>query len=143
MEYSGDSTDYEDSELATVSPMTKTVLIVEDNELNMKLFRDLLGAHGYQTIQTRNGMEALALARQHRPDLILMDIQLPEVSGLEVTKWLKEDDQLREIPVIAVTAFAMKGDEERIREGGCEAYLSKPISISTFLDTVRKFIGGE
>jgi two-component system cell cycle response regulator DivK len=86
-------------------------------------------------------MEALSLAREHRPDLILMDIQLPEVSGLEVTKWLKEDDQLREIPVVAVTAFAMKGDEERIREGGCEAYISKPISISTFLDTVRQFIG--
>ena len=121
--------------------MTKTVLIVEDNELNMKLFHDLLDAHGYETIQTRNGMEALALAREHRPDLILMDIQLPEVSGLEVTKWLKEDDALRSIPVVAVTAFAMKGDEERIREGGCEAYLSKPISVATFLDTIRQFIG--
>jgi two-component system cell cycle response regulator DivK len=118
--------------------MTKTVLIVEDNELNMKLFHDLLDAHGYRTLQTRNGMEALALAREHR---ILMDIQLPEVSGLEVTKWLKEDDQLRMIPVVAVTAFAMKGDEERIREGGCEAYISKPISVTMFLDTVRQFIG--
>ena len=117
--------------------MTKTVLIVEDNELNMKLFHDLLDAHGYRTLQTRNGIEALALAREHRPHLILMDIQLPEVSGLEVTKWLKEDDQLRKIPVVAVTAFAMKGDEERIREGGCEAYISKPISISTFLDNVK------
>jgi two-component system cell cycle response regulator DivK len=87
--------------------MTKTVLIVEDNELNMKLFHDLLDAHGYETLQTRNGVEALQLAREHHPDLILMDIQLPEVSGLEVTKWLKEDDHLREIPVIAVTAFAM------------------------------------
>src|SRR5262245_15579228 len=104
--------------LAQRSPMTKTILIVEDNELNMKLIHDLLDAHGYKTLQTRNGMEALALAREHRPDLVLMDIQLPEVSGLEVTKWLKEDDQLRKIPVVAVTAFAMKGDEERIREGG-------------------------
>ena len=121
--------------------MTKTVLIVEDNELNMKLFHDLLDAHGYKTLQTRNGMEALSLAREHRPDLILMDIQLPEVSGLEVTKWLKEDDQLKQIPVVAVTAFAMKGDEERIREGGCEAYISKPISVTMFLDTVRQFIG--
>lgn len=119
----------------------KTVLIVEDNELNMKLFRDLLDAHGYRTIETRNGMEALRLAREQRPNLILMDIQLPEVSGLEVTKWLKEDDALRDIPVVAVTAFAMKGDEERIRRGGCEAYISKPISISTFIDTVRRFIG--
>lgn len=122
--------------------MSKTVLIVEDNELNMKLFRDLLEAHGYQTLQTRNGIEALSLAREHMPDLILMDIQLPEVSGLDVTKWLKEDEQLCNIPVIAVTAFAMKGDEERIREGGCEAYISKPITVSMFLDTIRQFIGG-
>jgi len=119
----------------------KTVLIVEDNELNMKLFNDLLDAHGYRTLQTRDGMEALDMAREHRPDLILMDIQLPEVSGLEVTKWLKADDELQSIPVVAVTAFAMKGDEEKIREGGCEAYISKPISVATFLDTVRKFIG--
>ncbi|WP_075217445.1 response regulator [Mongoliimonas terrestris] len=121
--------------------MAKTVLIVEDNELNMKLFHDLLEAHGYRTIQTRNGIEALDLARAHKPDLILMDIQLPEVSGLEVTKWIKEDDELRAIPVIAVTAFAMKGDEERIRQGGCEAYISKPISVSKFLETVRAYLG--
>ena len=121
--------------------LPKTVLIVEDNELNMKLFHDLLDAHGYRTLQTRTGMEALKLAREHRPDLILMDIQLPEVSGLEVTKWLKDDDDLREIPVIAVTAFAMKGDEARIRQGGCEAYISKPISVVTFLATVRRYLG--
>jgi two-component system cell cycle response regulator DivK len=119
----------------------KTVMIVEDNELNMKLFHDLLDAHGYRTLQTRTGMEALRLARQERPDLILMDIQLPEVSGLEVTKWLKDDETLCDIPVIAVTAFAMKGDEERIRRGGCEAYISKPISIATFLDAVRRHLG--
>jgi two-component system cell cycle response regulator DivK len=119
----------------------KTVLIVEDNELNMKLFHDLLVAHGYATIQTRSGLEALDLARKHRPALILMDIQLPEVSGLEVTKWLKEDDELRAIPVVAITAFAMKGDEERIRSGGCEAYISKPISVSGFLETVHRFVG--
>ena len=124
-----------------VRQMAKTVLIVEDNELNMKLFHDLLDAHGYNTVQTRNGLEVLDLARRHRPSLILMDIQLPEVSGLDVTKWLKEDDELRAIPVIAVTAFAMKGDEERIRRGGCEAYISKPISVAMFLDTVRRFIG--
>ena len=121
--------------------MAKTVLIVEDNELNMKLFHDLLEAHGYNTVQTRNGIDVMALARQHRPDLILMDIQLPEVSGLEVTRWLKDDDELRGIPVIAITAFAMKGDEERIREGGCEAYLSKPISVTKFLETVRTYLG--
>ena len=124
-----------------VRQMTKTVLIVEDNELNMKLFHDLLDAHGYRTLQTRSGIDALGLARKHRPNLILMDIQLPEVSGLEVTKWLKDDEELRDIPVIAVTAFAMKGDEERIRQGGCEAYIFKPISIAAFLDTVRRFLG--
>ena len=121
--------------------MAKTVLVVEDNELNMKLFHDLLEANGYNIVQTRNGLEAIDLAREHKPDLILMDIQLPEVSGLEVTKWLKDDDELRNIPVIAVTAFAMKGDEERIRQGGCEAYISKPISVGTFIETVRRFIG--
>ncbi len=141
MEYSECITDNRHSDSTAVKPMTKTVLIVEDNDLNMKLFHDLLDAHGYATLQTRDGMQALAIAREHHPDLILMDIQLPEVSGLEVTKWLKEDEGLRDIPVIAVTAFAMKGDEERIREGGCEAYISKPISVSTFLDTVRQFIG--
>src|SRR5918994_1800569 len=116
--------------------MSRKVLIVEDNELNMKLFRDLLEAHGYLTIESRDGVEALKLARDERPDLILMDIQLPEVSGLEVAKWIKEDDDLKSIPIIAVTAFAMKGDEERIREGGCEAYIAKPISVVQFLETV-------
>ena len=118
----------------------KTVLVVEDNDLNMKLFHDLLEAHGYHILQTKNGLEALKLAREHRPDLILMDIQLPEVSGLEVTKWIKADDELRSIPVVAVTAFAMKGDEEKIREGGCEAYIAKPISVSNFLETVERFL---
>ena len=118
----------------------KKVLIVEDNDLNMKLFNDLLVAHGYGTLQTRDGIEALALARQHHPDLILMDIQLPEISGLQVTQWIKRDDGLRMIPVIAVTAFAMKGDEEKIRDGGCEAYIAKPISVASFLRTVEQFL---
>ncbi len=120
--------------------MAKTVMIVEDNELNMKLFHDLLESQGYDIVQTRNGMEALDLARNHHPDLILMDIQLPEVSGLEVTKWLKEDDELRDIPVIAVTAFAMKGDEKRILDGGCEGYISKPISVPHFLETIAGYL---
>ena len=118
----------------------KTVLVVEDNELNMKLFHDLLEAHGYNILQTKDGMEALRIAREHKPDLILMDIQLPEVSGLEVTKWIKEDENLKSIPVIAVTAFAMKGDEEKIRDGGCEAYIAKPISVTNFLETVQRFL---
>ncbi|MEM9279672.1 MAG: response regulator [Pseudomonadota bacterium] len=121
--------------------MAKTILIVEDNELNMKLFNDLLEAKGYRILQTKNGMEALDIARAEKPDLILMDIQLPEVSGLEVTKWIKEDDSISHIPVIAVTAFAMKGDEERIRQGGCEAYISKPISVASFVKTIQYYIG--
>ncbi len=121
--------------------MSKKILIVEDNELNMKLFNDLLQANGYETVQTMDGRDAMSLAREHKPDLVLMDIQLPEISGLEVTKMMKADDDLKSIPVVAVTAFAMKGDEEKIREGGCEGYIAKPISVPTFLDTIGKFLG--
>ncbi|MGE3250963.1 MAG: response regulator [Hyphomonadaceae bacterium] len=121
--------------------MAKTVLIVEDNELNMRLFNDLLEAFGYKTVKTRDGLQAVPLAQAHHPDLIVMDIQLPGISGLEITEKLKADPALKSIPVLAVTAFAMRGDEQRIRERGCEAYLSKPISVTTFLDTVRRFIG--
>lgn len=128
-------------ELLNRGNMSKTVMIVEDNELNMKLFNDLLESRGYRTIQTRNGLDALDIAKEHHPDLILMDIQLPEVSGLVVTKWIKENDELANIPIIAVTAFAMKGDEERILEGGCEGYISKPISLPHFLETIESFIG--
>lgn len=120
----------------------KKVLIVEDNELNMKLFNDLLEAHNIGTVQTSNGLEVLDLARKERPDLILMDIQLPEVSGADVIKWLKDDEELQVIPVIAVTAFAMKGDEEKIRQGGCDDYISKPISVSNFVQTVQKYLTG-
>jgi two-component system, cell cycle response regulator DivK len=116
-------------------------MIVKDNELNMKLFHDLLEAYGYRTIGARDGFEVVDLARKRRPDLILMDIQLPDVSGLEVTKWLKEDPELQAIPVVAVTAFAIDGDEERIRESGCQAYLSKPISVPQFIETIRRFLG--
>ena len=113
--------------------MPKTILVVEDNELNMKLFHDLLESQGYNILQTRNGVEALKIARTQKPDLILMDIQLPEVSGLEVTKWIKEDDDIKQIPVIAVTAFAMKGNEEKFRNGGvrglyCQTDLGEWIS---------------
>lgn len=120
--------------------MSKKVLIVEDNELNMKLFHDLLEAHGIDTVETRNGKDVLELAREHKPDLILMDIQLPEISGLDVTKQLKQDDKLKTIPVIAVTAFAMKGDEQKIREGGCEDYISKPISVTNFIEIIQKYL---
>ena len=107
---------------------------VEDDEPKAKLFHDLLEANGYNILQTKDGMDALRLAREHKPDFILMDIQLPEVSGLEVTKWIKEDDELKSIPVIAITAFVMKGDEEKAREAGCDAYIAKPISVTNFLE---------
>ncbi len=123
--------------------MKKRILIVEDNDLNLKLFRDLLNAHGYETIETKEGMEAITLTRSERPDLILMDIQLPEISGLDVTRRIKSDETVRAIPIVAVTAFAMKDDEEKILAAGCEAYISKPISIMPFLNTVRRFLGEE
>ena len=140
MDQSGFLTEAGQLPVGEAPSMQKTILVVEDNELNMKLFNDLLEAHDYRVVQTRDGLSALELARKHMPDLILMDIQLPEVSGIEVTKWLKEDDELKGIPVIAVTAFAMKGDEQKIREGGCEAYISKPISVVSFLKTIDGFL---
>ena len=121
--------------------MKKKILIVEDNDLNLKLFRDLLEAHGYETIETKEGMQALNITRTVRPDLILMDIQLPEISGLDITKKLKADSEVNHIPIIAVTAFAMKDDEEKILRAGCQAYISKPISITSFLETIKKFLG--
>ena len=121
--------------------MSKKILIVEDNELNMKLFNDLLEAHGYITVTTRDGTKAVGLANSERPDLILMDIQLPEVSGLDITRQIKENDELKDVPIIAVTAFAMKGDEDKIRECGCNGYVSKPISITTFIETIRSHLG--
>lgn len=118
----------------------KRILIVEDNDLNLKLFRDLLNANGYDTVETREGLEAIGLTRNLLPDLIIMDIQLPEVSGLDITRKIKSDNAMRHIPVIAVTAFAMKDDEDRILRAGCEAYLSKPIAIEHFMATVRRFL---
>ena len=118
----------------------KTVLVVEDNELNMKLFRDLLDAFGYDTYECRDGLRAIDIARETMPDLIIMDIQLPEVSGLDLTAWIKDDPRLAHIPVLAVTAFAMRADEQRVREAGCDAYLSKPIQISSFIRAVNDLV---
>jgi two-component system cell cycle response regulator DivK len=125
--------------------MAKTVLIVEDNELNMKLFHDLLEAHGYGTVGTRNGIEALDLARKHHPDLILMDIQLPGMDGLEATRLLKADPATRRIKIVALTAFAMTGDEERVRAAGCDGYITKPIEYKEFLARVAGLLesGGQ
>ncbi len=122
-----------------MSPLDKTVLVVEDNDLNMKLFHDVLEADGYNILQAKDGMEGWRIAREQRPDLIIMDIQLPDVSGLEVAKWLKDDETLKSIPVIAITAFVMAGDKVKILEGGCDAYIAKPISIPDFLQTIDRF----
>jgi two-component system cell cycle response regulator DivK len=120
------------------APLNKKVLVVEDNELNMKLFCDLLDAFGFETVESRDGLKAVDLAREHKPDLIIMDIQLPEVSGLDLTRWIKDDQAIKGIPIMAVTAFAMRQDERLVREAGCEAYMSKPIQMMPFIDTVKK-----
>lgn len=118
----------------------QTILIVEDNALNMMLLNDLLEVHGYSILKTDHGVEALAMAREYHPDLILLDLQLPDISGLEVAHKLKDDPQTRGIPIVAVTAFAMPGDEDKALEAGCDGYIAKPISVHGFLGTVRTFL---
>lgn len=118
----------------------KKVLIVEDNPLNLKLFKDLLDAHDLETVQTGDGREARPLAEAEMPDLIIMDIQLPYISGLDLIRDFKADKNLRNIPILAVTAFAMEEDEERIRQAGCEDYLAKPIAIEQFIEKIHKYI---
>lgn len=121
----------------------RCVLVVEDNALNMKLFSDLLVAAGFAVVPARDGREAMVAARRRRPDLVVMDIQLPEVSGLEVTRWFKADTGLADVPVLAMTAFAgMVGGEREARAGGCDAYMAKPIvSARAFLAAVRQLLG--
>ena len=123
--------------------MPKKVMIVEDNELNLKLFTDLLRAHQFTVEGVRDGRLALEQARTFAPDLVIMDIQLPEVSGLDITRWLKDDKKVAHIPVLAVTAFAMRADEQRVREAGCEGYLSKPIQIASFIRAVEALMPKE
>jgi len=125
---------------STPVPVRKCVLIVEDNPLNMKLFSAMIGAQGYEVLQAGDGAQGLDLARRLHPDLIIMDIQLPGTSGLEVTRNLKADDSTRQIPIVATTAFAMRGDEEMILASGCDAYMSKPIAISPFLELIETFM---
>lgn len=117
--------------------MGQKILVVEDNELNLKLFCDLLRAHAYVAEPVRDGREAIATARSFAPDLIVMDIQMPHISGLELIEQIKVDDELSAIPIMAVTAYAAKGDEERIRDAGAEGYVSKPISVLRFVEAVR------
>jgi two-component system cell cycle response regulator DivK len=116
------------------------ILVVEDNELNLKLFCDLLRAHGYAVEPVRDGREAVETARGFAPDLIVMDIQMPYISGLELIEQIKADAELRAIPIMAVTAYAAKGDEERIRDAGAEGYVSKPISVLRFVEAVRALL---
>jgi two-component system cell cycle response regulator DivK len=113
------------------------VLVVEDNELNLRLFCDLLRAHDYETEGLRDGREALDRARAFMPDLIVMDIQMPHVTGLELTEAIRADETLRTMPIMAVTAYAGKADEDRIRAAGADAYVSKPISLMRFIETVE------
>jgi two-component system, cell cycle response regulator DivK len=120
--------------------VTKTILIVEDNALNMRLFRDILQASGYRTLESSDGIDVLMLAEAHRPDLILMDIRLPKVSGLDITKDLKRSRSLRHIPVLAVTASAIKGDRERLLEGGCDGFIAKPIVLPSFLAKIEEML---
>jgi two-component system cell cycle response regulator DivK len=128
--------------VADAHPATirKCVLIVEDNPLNMKLFSAMIEAQGYDVLQARDGSHGLALAQGQHPDLIIMDIQLPGMSGLEVTHNLKTDDATRGIPIIATTAFALRGDEEKILASGCDGYMAKPIAISQFLELIETFM---
>jgi two-component system cell cycle response regulator DivK len=119
----------------------KKILVVEDNELNLRLLNDLLEYHGYLVLLSREGAPALDIARQHRPDLVLMDIQLPDISGTEAARRLKADEHTREIPIIAVTAFALSGDRARILASGCDDYISKPFNITELLKLVEHSIG--
>jgi two-component system cell cycle response regulator DivK len=121
-------------------PVGQKILVVEDNELNLKLFCDLLRAHGYEAEPVRDGREAVERARAFAPDLVVMDIQMPYVSGLELIEQLKGDSELRRTPIMAVTAYAAKGDEERIRDAGAEGYVSKPISVVRFVEAVRALL---
>ena len=121
--------------------MAKTILVVEDDALNRRLFVDVLEANGYRTVAAESGDEIVAMVRRHRPDLILMDIGLPLVAGLAAARAVKAEADLCDIPVVAITACAMPGDEASIRGGGCDGYLAKPVSVRTYLETVRSFAG--
>jgi len=116
------------------------ILVVEDNELNLKLFCDLLRAHGYAAEPVRDGREAVERIRAFAPDLIIMDIQMPHISGLELIEQIKADDGLMHMPIMAVTAYAARGDEERIRDAGAEGYVSKPISVLRFVESVAALL---
>ena len=116
------------------------ILIVEDNALNIKLFCDLLAAHGHQPEAVTDSRQALDAAHELGPDLVITDIQLPHVTGLDLIRLIRADDQLSDVPIMAVTAYSARGDEERIRAAGAQAYVSKPISVMRFADTVEQLL---
>jgi two-component system cell cycle response regulator DivK len=119
------------------------ILIVEDNALNIKLFCDLLAAHGHEPEAVTDSRNALDVARNFSPDLVITDIQLPHVSGLDLIRLIRKDEQLSEVPIMAVTAYSARGDEERIRAAGAQAYVSKPISVVRFAETVDELLKSE
>ena len=119
------------------------ILIVEDNALNIKLFCDLLAAHGHQPEAVTDSRNALDAAKQFAPDLVITDIQLPHVSGIELIRMIRKDEQLAQVPIMAVTAYSAQGDEERIRAAGAQAYVSKPISVVRFAETVEELLAGK
>jgi two-component system cell cycle response regulator DivK len=118
----------------------KTILHVEDNELNRKIIRDLLRRTSYRLIEAPDGEAAVAVAREQHPDLILMDVQLPKVSGIEATRRVRAEPTTADIPIIAITSFALSGDEQRAKDAGASAYLAKPYSPFTLLDMIRKLL---
>jgi len=120
--------------------MPKRILVVEDNAMNLKLFSDILMASGYDVLVAETGQEALEVVQEQNPDLVLLDIQLPDISGLDIARDLKSREAFKSIPIIAVTAFAMAGDAEKAIAAGCDAYITKPISIPAFRDEIQKWL---
>jgi two-component system cell cycle response regulator DivK len=125
--------------MSGLAPSGPTILIVEDNELNLKLLNDILEYHGYSILAARLGEESIQLARRYTPSLIILDMQLPDISGLEAARRLKADEQTRAIPIIAVTAFALQGDEAKVIASGCDAYVPKPLNVAEFVGTVARY----
>ena len=121
--------------------MTKKILVVEDTEDNRQILRDLLGMAGYDMVEAHDGAEGVAKAAEHRPDLILMDIQMPVMDGYEATRRIKANPDLKAIPIVAVTSYALSGDEQKTRDAGCDAYIAKPYSPRQMLAKVREILG--
>ncbi|MBU1254943.1 response regulator [Qipengyuania sp. DY56-A-20] len=121
--------------------MAKRIMVVEDNDLNRKLFCDVLKANGYEVVPVADGQNVVETAKKYNPELVIMDIQLPNVSGIDLIAQLKQDAAFTQTPVLAVTAYAGKGDEERIRDAGASDYLAKPVSIGPFMAAVRELLG--